>query len=77
MGVTKNLQHVDYAASMKRETQRKLYTFGIQYLHFLTKASLASMAATLDIFFQCKLFSVAYKKKMYLSLKVVKNIKYF
>lgn len=50
-GCDKNLQHVDYAASMKRETQRKLYTFGIQYLHFLRKASLASMAATLDIFF--------------------------
>lgn len=41
-GCDKNLQHVDYAASVKRETQRKVYTFGIQYLHFLRKASLAS-----------------------------------
>lgn len=73
-GCDKNLQHVDYAASVKRETQRKVYTFGIQYLYFLRKASLASMAATLDIFFQCKLFSVKYFK-MYLSLKVVKDIK--
>lgn len=48
-GCDKNLQH--YAASVKRETQRKVYTFGIQYLHFLRKASLASMEATLDIFF--------------------------
>lgn len=62
----KNLQHVDYAASVKRETQRKVYTFGIHYLHFLRKASLASMEATLDIFFQCKLFSVAYKKCIFL-----------
>lgn len=50
-GCDKNLQHVDYAASVKRETQRKVYTFGIQYLHFLRKASLASMEATLDFFF--------------------------
>lgn len=51
-GCDKNLQHVDYAASMKRETQRKVYTFGIQYLHFLKNASLASTAtATLGIFF--------------------------
>lgn len=50
-GCDKNLQHVDYAASVKRETQRKVYTFDIQYLHFLRKASLASMEATLDIFF--------------------------
>lgn len=66
-GCDKNLQHVDYAASVKRETQRKVYTFGIQYLHFLRKASLVSMAATLDIFFfQCKFFSVAYKKCIFL-----------
>lgn len=38
-GCDKNLQHVDYAASVKRETQRKVYTFGIQYLYFLRKAS--------------------------------------
>lgn len=62
-GCDKNLQHVDYAASVKRETQRKVYTFGIQYLHFLRKASLASMEATLDIFFFSVNYLVLHTKK--------------